>query len=179
MKVKITSSSLDITKEKLYDIQENDAGMILVIDDRGDRQWFEVGEYELIKEVSEMKELTFKEVIANIKEGEVWESSEKIIKQIDGQIFVTRKDKTPFNGGAIVFNNDRKYKLARQEYSFQEAFEAFENGKKIESCCNNYCYKRVGELIHITINNDPLYDYKNVGFVFSAEQIKNKWYIYK
>ncbi len=30
------------------------------------------------EEVKEMKELTFKEVIANIKEGEVWESTKKL-----------------------------------------------------------------------------------------------------
>lgn len=82
-------------------------------------------ELKLYKEVKEMKELTFKEVIANIKEGQIWESDIKIIKcSINGNITV--RSKIDNNSQIMNFNKDNLYKLKREEYTFQEAFKAYE-----------------------------------------------------
>ncbi len=135
---------------------------------------------EIVKENEEMKELTFREVIANIKEGEVWESSEKLIEQLNGEILVTKRIKTPFNSGAVVFNNDRKYKLVRQEYSFQEAFEALENGVEIESVESKWRYKRDTDeniwLLSPHGGGTPEVSYCRI---FAVDEIKGKWYINK
>ena len=80
---------------------------------------------EIIKwEIDKMKELTFKEVIANIKEGEVWESEEKIIRKISGAIVIGLKDKENI-GSEMGFLDNVKYKLKRKEYTFEEAFKAY------------------------------------------------------
>ena len=56
--------------------------------------------FEIIeKEVSvNMKELTFREVIANIKEGEVWEGGNKIIKCTEVAICIETTDGVAYNG---------------------------------------------------------------------------------
>ena len=78
-------------------------------------------------------EKTFREVIADIKEGEVWESENNScdIRIEKGQTGISIRD---FKGNALVWFSDRfKFKLQRKEYTFQEAFAAYEEGKEIES----------------------------------------------
>lgn len=82
-----------------------------------------------------MKELTFKEVIANIKEGEVWESEEKIIQKISCAIVIGLKDKENI-GSEMGFLDNVKYKLQRKEYTFEEAFKAYKEGRIPESTIN-------------------------------------------
>ncbi|MCF0149508.1 MAG: hypothetical protein HUJ77_14080 [Clostridium sp.] len=112
-----------------------------------------------------MKELTFREVIANIKEGEVWEYKNfRIEKGINIDI---RFDVKPGMCG-ISFGNKEKFKLQRKEYTFEEAFKAYEEGKEIESVIDGKrCYKRDWIAIYGSDDEAPI----------SRAAIRGKWYI--
>lgn len=143
-----------------------------VKEDLGDWCWTEEM-FEKIeeKESDNMKELTFREVIANIKEGEVWErvDDEYISNRIElknGQlnqynIWNGKMDFTLKEAGLIL--DKTLYKLKRPQYTFQEAFKAFEEGKEIESCESGYIYNTTEENVE-----DRL---------FYGYEIQGKWYI--
>lgn len=129
--------------------------------------------FEIIeKEVSvNMKELTFREVIANIKEGEVWErvDGEYISNRIElknGQLkqynFWNGKMSFTLKEAGVIFDKTL-YKLKRPQYTFQEAFKAFEEGKEIESCESGDIYNTTEEDV----------EYK----LFYGYEIQGKWYI--
>jgi hypothetical protein len=129
--------------------------------------------FEIIeKEVSvNMKELTFREVIANIKEGEVWErvDDEYISNRIElknGQLklYNSWNGKMDFTlkEAGVIFDKTL-YKLKRPQYTFQEAFKAFEEGKEIESCESGDIYNTTEEDV----------EYK----LFYGYEIQGKWYI--
>lgn len=122
-----------------------------------------------IKEHSPIKEeikteKTFREVIAGIKEGEVWESKEGI----NGIVAIKEKDEIVIRDSEdnlIAYIADTwKFKLKRKQCTFSEAFKAYEDGKEIESCVNGELY-----LKEIDEHNS----YKD----FSFNQIRSKWYI--
>lgn len=126
---------------------------------------------EIIKwEIDKMKELTFKEVIANIKEGQIWESDIKIIKcSSSGNISV--RSKFDDNTQIMTFNKNNLYKLKREEYTLQEAFKAYEEGKEIESCytATKFCENKY-------LENNVYADWK-LSVRFKVDEIKGKWYI--
>lgn len=117
------------------------------------------------KENSNMKELTFREVIANIKEGEVWESEMFEIYLDNKTSELILKDKIGcFNCREIGIKKEKKFfKLKRPQYTFQEAFKAFEEGKEIESCESGDIYNATEE----GVKNGIFYGY----------EIQGKWYI--
>lgn len=112
---------------------------------------------------------TFREVIADIKDGEVWESVQdcyqlKEISCIKGMINFRLKgvliEKT---GKSNVVDtgegSGQTFKLQRKEYTFEEAFKAFEEGKEIQSA-----------------STDKIY-HKEKDFLFASYEISKKWYI--
>lgn len=127
-------------------------------------------------EVKEVKERTFKEVIANIKEGEVWESEEKIIRKISGAIVIGFKDKENIDS-EMEFLDNVKYKLQRKEYTFEEAFKAYEEGKEIESC-EGCKFKRCDKDVVLIIDfaGDKI-KRSSCEELFSIKEIRGKWYI--
>lgn len=119
-----------------------------------------------------MKELTFKEVIANIKDGEVWDDGFIKIEKICGSIRIGNINGEPYKKlVAFVINECRKFKLQRKEYTFEEAFKAYEEGKEIESC---YSATKFCENEYLT--NNVYADWK-LGVAFKCDEIKGKWYI--
>ena len=127
--------------------------------------------FEIIDENKDDKELTFKEVISQIKEGEVWESKYQRIEIIDKYIKISSIDfdeydleETTFAKGYIVVKQDSLFRLQRKEYTFEEAFKSYEEGKEIESCVNGECYLK---------ERDEHNSYKD----FSFSQIRGKWHI--
>ena len=136
--------------------------------------------FEIIeKEVSvNMKELTFREVIANIKEGEVWESEILEIYLDNKTSELVLKHKTNyFNCREIGIKKVVKFKLKRPQYTFQEAFKAFEEGKEIESCESGFKYEIYEDATKIKRKDyKTIYEHKAVK-IFSTEEIKGKWYI--
>ena len=133
--------------------------------------------FEIIeKEVSvNMKELTFREVIANIKEGEVWENLHKTIEFKNNNFIVKSKIKKQNN--YFVVNEYTTFKLKRPQYTFQEAFKAFEEGKEIESCESGFKFEIYEDATKIKREGyKTIYEYKAVK-IFSTEEIQGKWYI--
>ena len=104
-------------------------------------------------------EKSFIEVISDIKEGEAWVQTEEgyvteRIYCIDGEIYLTLKQ------SRSSFGTSGKYKLERKEYTFEEAFKAYEEGKEIESCFSGQKFK--------------IYSWEDI---FNTKEIKEKWYI--
>ncbi|MGG7058738.1 hypothetical protein ACQPUZ_10610 [Clostridium tertium] len=129
---------------------------------------------EMLEEVKEDKmEKTFREVIADIKEGEVWKAlSLEIEKDSIGITIRGIKGNTTI-GDNFTFN------LKRKEYTFEEAFKAYEEGKEIESILTGDKFKKKKRSDESDF--DSYWDeglevwWKNEEF--SLEIIRNKWYI--
>ena len=124
-----------------------------------------------------MRLLNFKEVIANIKEGEVWEScSYDNLKEITmNQLGVLNfkyenRDKEMFG----VCRENSRYKLKRKEVSFQEAFKAYEEGKEIESKSTDFRYKKINGESKYYSNYDGSWQMNKE---FQIEEVEGKWYI--
>lgn len=105
-----------------------------------------------------MKELTFREVIANIKKGEVWEDD---IFEVDCTESEAIRIKDKHSGFIFSFHKEDSLQLKRKKYSFAEAFKAYEEGKEIESC----------------INSDWSYKLGDCELLVYAKEIKGEWYI--
>ena len=120
---------------------------------------------EMLEEVNEK---TFREVIADIKEGEVW-----------GSAYVTiwvDSAGTHIKGisSNTCISNSIKFKLKRKEYTFAEAFKAYEEGKEVES--NLYRYKRIDN--KDTFFNETTKDWYMIpSLSIDLSEIRGKWYI--
>lgn len=123
-----------------------------------------------------MQEKTFREVIVDIKEGEVWEGTDLLIIKHSNILEITWKDGKEDDGVAIYTHE--KFWLQRKQYSFEEAFKAYEEGKEIESVNGVYKYKKI----------DGIDSYKlSVGYgewekcgeetCLEVREIRGKWYI--
>lgn len=127
-------------------------------------------------EVKEVKERTFKEVIANIKEGEVWESTIKTVSLINGAINIERKNK--IETYYIYIKESELFKLQRKEYTFQEAFKAYEEGKEIENIVTKYKFKKSNDgMIKITQRSGNITLTNESSVFVTIDEIRGKWYI--
>lgn len=136
---------------------------------------------EIIKwEIDTMKELTFTEVMANIKEGQVWECTREDarLKKIHiekGSINFIYKDGL----GMEVFGvkETDTFILQRKEYTFQEAFKAYEEGKEIESVYSRCRYKKgKGKDTFMYLADWMEFDWMEFDSI-ELEEIRGKWYI--
>lgn len=119
-------------------------------------------------EVKEVKERTFKEVIANIKEGQVWGAyDKKIIRTSTGIIFENF-------GSYFEIGDHFTFKLQRKEYNFEEAFKALEEGKEIESTESHAKYKKIDDCYKTSI---IIGEWNFAGCLLNFHEIKGKWYI--
>ena len=120
-------------------------------------------------------EKTFREVIKDIKEGEVWENENRKITINDlGEIFI--EDKIT---GLRSFNPKVKYKLQRREYTFEEAFKAYEEGKEIESIRTKVKFKKKddAQLFYKFEHMKKWAIMDEDTETFSIDAIRDKWYI--
>ena len=179
MKVRCINNELifygQLSVGEIYEVQGEDSLRYHLIDDLGRDIFFNKERFEVIKEENKM-EKTFREVIADIKEREVWiceKFNRKIIKGDDGVIEIRKlNDETFDNISGLIFN-DEKYKLQRQQYSFEEAFKAYEKGKEIESCLSGYKYKKIDNIDHHSITGNKWGKEES----FEIDEIRDKWYI--
>lgn len=166
-------SSNELTTGKEYEVlSEVGCYYQLKINNKGIRYHCYVkSRFEVIKEENKM-EKTFREVIADIKEGEVWECRSKYIQRFADGIQIYHKEKGKSTPSMLMRNND-KFKLQRKEYTFEEAFKAYEEGKEIESCYSQYKHKKEGGLDLYSKTENEWYGEDN----FEIDEIRGKWYI--
>lgn len=171
MKVRcINNNWNNLTKGKVYDVIYIIDSEIQIYNDSGNKQTFYIGNFEVIKEENKMQEKTFREVIADIKEGEVWESHcKKIIGFKDGDFEIRDNDGHKF-GNAVSIRSANKYRLKRKEYTFEEAFKAYEKGKEIESCYS-------GDKYMIQHGGSDCYADGSKTGTIGFNEIRGKWYI--
>ncbi|MGV2640171.1 hypothetical protein GNF86_01780 [Clostridium perfringens] len=180
----------DFTKEmkkyrdKLAKIEFICGRFILLDIDNQEFGWTE-DMFDKIEENNNMKELTFKEVITNIKEDEVWLSSVYEIKKDKEGIQVKRLDKNveqdnneiPF---MYFYDSNHSFTLQRKQYTFEEAFKSFEKGREIESVYGTkYKLNKATEEVSIIetqcANKTSIYCLQDT--LFRCDEIRGKWYI--
>ena len=125
-------------------------------------------------------EKTFKEVIEDIKEKEIWEN-ENFILMLSFDKKIKIKHKEGFDDCvAIYIDVNSKFKLKREPHSFTEAFKAYEEGKEIESLESGYKYKQNKMFLtdgYKMFLTDGWYDFYDHKGIFSLKEIRGKWYI--
>ena len=124
---------------------------------------------------------TYREVLQDIRPGEVWESigncNIKSISYIDKEIRIEFYSRINYH--ALI--DDAKFKLKKEEVEFEDAIKALKEGKIIESCETLRLCKMderlIGKKIILTkaINSSVWTDFYTV---FKSEEIFGKWYIY-
>lgn len=172
-----------ITNGKVYDVLKEGGLGYLIIDDLNIRKYLRKDRFEIVKEENKM-EKTFREVIADIKEGEVWESVQDCFQLSEITCFEGRirfRLKNVFVDIVDGNNNvdtgaggGQTFKLQRKEYTFTEAFKAYEEGKEIESCENGYKYL---QNTFTYPGNEQWLCFRNSEQMFTTDAIRGKWYI--
>ena len=168
MKVKCidTDNKLYLTKDKVYEVISNNKEWLTVKCDNLDLNTYS---RHLFKEVMEVKTMTknFKEVIADIKEGEVWESRGawiiKTVKMEKGNLFIDIE-----KGEELSINRNTKFQLQRKKVSFTEAFKSYEEGKEIESCFTSRIY---------SLEKEEREPYSINASLINMNEIRKEWYI--
>ncbi len=127
MKVKCIELNEDfLTKDKVYEATKSvmfGINIYWVVADDGCERTFPRSYFEIVKENEEMKELTEREVYANIKEGEHWECTDKNCEVSDivlhnGELAILRR--LNISGDKIPSILDKTtFRLKRQEYSLR------------------------------------------------------------
>lgn len=177
MKVKAKVDGWDIIKDKIYEVIKLDkCEDALIIDEVGKKNWLYEGDYEIVEEGNNMKELTFREVITNIKDGEEWvsikcDALERIYKRGNVIHFDFTDEFT------AVSDKEALYTLQRKQYTFEEAFKAFEEGREIESCIDGYSYKIQGKVLIVLFKGEEISRMNKKNTAWNIQQIKGKWYI--
>lgn len=116
-------------------------------------------------------EKTFKEVIRDIKKGEIWESEyKKIYFNSFEQIQIESKDN---DQNIMAFNDSVMYTLKRKKYDFEDAFEAYKDGKEIESCDTQTRYIYDDADLYFDKNEN---DWLEINY-WLIDEINEKWYI--
>ena len=129
-----------------------------------------------------MKELNFKDVITNIKEGEVWLSSVYEIRKDKEGLQIKRLDKNVEQDDGIPFmyfyDSNHTFTLQRKQYTFEEAFKALEEGKQIESVISRRGFKSRDICSKYILFDSEIVDRVNDEFrLFSCNEIRGRWYI--
>ena len=111
---------------------------------------------------------TFREVIRDIKEGEVWECDKEVTYEIKTKsgtylsmyktLITSIEKEIRFNEGNC-FNEVDRFKLIGEVSNFTDAFKAYEEGKMIQSVKTWRKYQK----------------YDNKGF--EIDEIRDKWLI--
>lgn len=122
---------------------------------------------------------TFLEIVNTIKEGEVWVNRNQRVSKV----YINKSGNLHFEGCDINFSQnystcvslDSEYELERNEYSFEEAFKAYEEGKEIESIGNKYRYRKIEgkDMIYNTFYKKMFEHTEGI----DIDEIRDKWYI--
>lgn len=123
--------------------------------------------------------LTFKEIVNREidREYEVWKGKYlEIVKYKDGWVAI--KDSYASCDKHAFIKPNELFTLEREEVSLDEALEAFEEGKEIESVASGYKYIKEGERVCTRDANSICIDTTTEDeTLFMLTEIKGKWYI--
>lgn len=177
MKVKcINTGDYWLTKGKVYLVHDESKTAYYIFNDLDRDKWCEKELFEIIEGEKERR-LTFEEVFNTIKGKEVWESENLIVYLRDSnQLSIDWKNGTEDIG--VDINLNEIFKLRREKVSFIKAYEAYEQGKVIESCLEGCQYKKKDGVDWYKKADDIDWNSWSVekgGFTF--EEIRNLWYI--
>ena len=122
-------------------------------------------------------EKTFREVIKEIKPGEVWENGCGKIECTDDTITIVSNYK--FYTDVLKISEENLYTLERKEYTFEEAFKAYEEGKEIESIIDKVKFKKKDDAqFFYKFEQMEKWDIMDEDIsIFSIDAIRDKWYI--
>ena len=180
MKVRcINARNLPITEDsystlgEVYKVIKEDKRSYKIITNNGMQVLYNKERFEIVEEDNKMQEKTFREVIADIKKGEVWESKtgKKVHLKRD-KLFIDFNHEVTISG--IVFPLNEVLTLQKKQYTFDEAFKAYEEGKEIESCYTGTKYK-FEKLIYF-YKRKNVEDWQIHGEM-QLNEIRSKWYI--
>ncbi len=123
--------------------------------------------------------LTFKEIVNREidREYEVWKGKYlEIVKYKDGWVAI--KDSYASCDKHAYIKPNEVFTLEREEVSLDEALEALEEGKEIESVASRDKLRKNGN-DYISYNNTELgyITYFEDEAIFTVEEAKGKWYI--
>lgn len=121
-------------------------------------------------------EKTLIKVITDNKDGEIWETESGAEMHLkNGNIIVDFKE--PVSTSRFILRLNARLKLKRKPFTFKEAFEAYEKGKKVESEYSGISYQKKdkNEVEVICDNNTSLESEFNISF--STGEIRGNWYI--
>lgn len=125
----------------------------------------------------EVKQLTFKEVIENIKDRESYRAIYE--RGLGNRPTITRNQNSIeidflLKTDCYFFTGDMLFELVRKAYTFEEAFKALEEGKEIESSETHERLKlKDGRLVYFD-SYDGRFNHAD-GIEYN--EIKGKWYI--
>lgn len=126
-----------------------------------------------LEEVDKMKKKTFKEIVSDIEENEIWEDENFIVELDDcGCIKISHKDGY-LNCSAIGIDPNGVFKLRREECNTSEAIISFNNGKEIQSCLTSNTYKKISE--NNTFINGEVVNRTEASMLIS--ELQGNWYI--
>lgn len=113
----------------------------------------------------------FREVIRDIKEGEVWESKNRTIRVKYGNI--TIENKTGFKTKTNVFDENVKYELKQQPVTFEEVLNSDKWCKVEHELLRDDYYKKYDRLDILMYN---------ITMTFKPDELKSiikngKWYL--
>ena len=177
-----------LTKGKVYEVLAQDSANYKILDDLGLIKWFPKKRFEVVKEESTIEKAAFKgwEIIKMCEEGKIKNGT--ILQDLDGEHF------TVFNG--VIIDGERekfdsnyettssffvrnRFRIIKKEYTFEEAFKAYKEGKEIESCEGDfYKYKRIDDSDYVFIkDNEHWLEFAEHEEAISFNEIRGKWYI--
>lgn len=131
-----------------------------------------------LKSTKNKTKKSFREVISDIEYDEIWVCKNSAFHN------EVRIEKTTF--GFKIYDENSKtiewfsdvweFELQRKEYSFEEAFKAYEDGKEIESF--QYKYKKIDNIDKYCLKVNDIWEVLiNQEAFFTLDEIRNKWYI--
>ena len=128
---------------------------------------------------------TYREVLQDIRPGEIWEciESDSIIRTIryyeDEAI---EMEYTPSSQSGIFYVDiDKKFKLKKEEVEFEDAIKALKEGKTIESCETLSLYKIRRRCMDDTIltSKQDSPSWLDLDCNFKTKEVLGKWCIYE
>ena len=139
----------NITIGKKYKVLGETGLAYEITNNYGERAYYQKDCFKSVEPQKETKK-NFREVIADIKEGEEWKAGTTIISMKDNKIKI--KDIECDSLESYTYNEDHREFIKAEEpkpVTTTEAFKALDEGKIIESVISKDKYKKINGIIHI------------------------------